>query len=69
MTSGGHNRKITAEQRAELLRLHLAGLRFAAEEMAVSLGLNKGYAAKLAQGLGYKPRHKPIPTQHKWIDA
>lgn len=66
---GGHNRKITTEQRSELLRLHLAGDSDGARDMARSLGLHRNYAARAAGELKYRPVIRPIPTQHRWVNA
>lgn len=66
---GGHNRKVTAEQRSELLRLHLAGDSEGARALALSLGLHRDYAAHRAGELKYRPVTRPIPTQHRWVDA
>lgn len=65
---GGHNRKVTPAQRAELLRLHLAGDREGAIALALSLGLDRDYAATYASQLRYKPMINPFPTQHRWVN-
>lgn len=65
---GGHNRKVTADQRSELLRMHLAGDSAGAQAMAMSLGLHRNYAAHRAGELKYRPVRRPIPTQHRWAN-
>jgi hypothetical protein len=65
---GGHNRKVTPQQRAELLRLHLAKDQEGARSLALQLGLDRDYAAAHASQLGYKPTINPFPTQHRWVN-
>ncbi len=52
---GGHNRKITSEQREEILRLFFAEGEPAAMALATSHGLSPLYARKLASERGMLP--------------
>lgn len=65
MTSGGHNRKVTAEQRGELLRVYLAGDEIASAKLSEEYGVGPKYAANLASERGHRPLHKPTPTNRK----
>lgn len=67
MTSGGHNRKITAEQRDELVSVYLESGQVAAEVLAARYGVCPKYAAKTANARGYKPLYKPVPTNRKQL--
>lgn len=62
MTRGGHNRKITAAQRAELLRVYLADGQGGAAELAQSYGVAPDYARKLASASGIRPRYVATGT-------
>lgn len=62
MTSGGHNRKITAGQRAELLSVYLADGQAAAADLAKVYGVGPDYARKLASASGIRPRYVATGT-------
>lgn len=55
MNRGGHNRKITSEQREEILRVFLAHGDETASALAIQFGLHPNYARKLASERGYLP--------------
>lgn len=52
---GGHNRKITTEQRDEILRLFLTEGIDRAQAVATKHGLGLNYVRKLASERGYRP--------------
>lgn len=54
MNHGGHNRKITSEQREEVLRVYLDDAR-AGEQLSLKHGLCRDYARKLACARGMRP--------------
>ena len=58
---GGHNRKITKEQRDEVLRVFLSDGPAAAVVLTASLGLSAKYAHKLAAERGFAYRYPRPP--------
>lgn len=57
---GGHNRRLTKEQREEVLRLYLENAA-AGTALAISLGLTAAYAYRLANERGLIPVTRHIP--------
>lgn len=55
MNRGGHNRKITTEQREYIIHLFLMEGIEPAQHMATALGLGPNYVRKLASERGYRP--------------
>lgn len=58
MTSGGHNRKVSVEHRAEIMRVYVAEGHKAAQAMCDGLGLSPRYASSIASSLGIAPKRK-----------
>jgi hypothetical protein len=69
MSRGGHNRRITTEQREEILRVFLTYGDTAASVIASHHGLSRDYARKLACDRGYRPIKVWAGTLRRKISA
>ena len=64
---GGHNRRISSDQREEILRVFLTEGDDAAAAMALRYRLNAKYGRKLACERGYAPLQVPAGTLRKAV--
>lgn len=68
MTAGGYNRKITSEQRHELLQVYLHMGLDISRALCVEYGVSPDYAAKRASDLGFCIRGPAsIPNARRWF--